>query len=98
MGGDRRRRATTVSCGWRLRRRRDPHGPATTSRCNVDVVDYDKATPLAAALGTFRRDQLVAVETDGVGLVVDPRPTNIDGWRVLDHAFLCGVAVEPSHC
>ncbi len=42
--------------------------------------------------------ELVAVEADGVGLVVEPRPANMHCRRVLDHALLCGVAVEPRHC
>ena len=39
--------------------------------------------------------ELVAVEVGDVGLVVDPRPANVDRRRMLDDALLLGVAVEP---
>lgn len=38
--------------------------------------------------------ELVAVEADGVGFVVEAGPTDVHGGRVVEQAFFLGVAVE----
>ena len=48
-------------------------------------------SPVATSKGA----ELVAVQRDSVGLVVQPRPPDVRGWRVLEEFFLDGVAVEP---
>jgi len=45
--------------------------------------------------GNQQGAELVAVQRDSVGLVVQPRPPDVRGWRVLEEFFLDGVAVEP---
>ncbi len=47
--------------------------------------------------GDEERADLVAVQADGVGLVVDPWAADIDCGRVGDESFLFGVAVEAGH-
>ena len=47
--------------------------------------------------GDEQRSDLVAVQADGMGLVVDPWPADMDCWRMGDEAFLLGVAVEAGH-
>src|SRR5664280_2169813 len=47
--------------------------------------------------GNEQRPYLVAVQANGMGFVIDPRSTDVDGWRVGDQAFLLGVAVEAGH-
>ena len=47
--------------------------------------------------GDEERPDLVAVQADGVGLVVDPWPADMDRRRMGDEAFLFGVAVEAGH-
>jgi len=44
--------------------------------------------------GDEGRADLVAVQADGVGFVVDPRAADMDRRGVRDEAFLLGVAVE----
>jgi hypothetical protein len=39
--------------------------------------------------------ELVAVQRDGVRLVVQPRPPDVRGWRVIQEFLLDRVAVEP---
>jgi hypothetical protein len=39
--------------------------------------------------------EFVAVQGDGMRLVVDPRPANVGGWGVLEKFFFDGVPVEP---
>ncbi len=38
---------------------------------------------------------LVSVQARGVGLVVQPGPSDVDGRRVIEQVFLDGVAIEP---
>jgi hypothetical protein len=47
--------------------------------------------------GDEQRSDLVAVQADGVGLVVDPGPADMHRRRMGDQAFLLGVAVEAGH-
>ena len=47
--------------------------------------------------GDEQRADLVAVQADGVGFVVDPGPANVHRRRMGDQAFLFGVAVEAGH-
>ena len=46
------------------------------------------------ARGDEHRTDLVAVQANGVGLVVHFRSTHMNGWGVLNEAFLFGVPVE----
>src|SRR4051794_35381638 len=48
--------------------------------------------------GDEQRADLVAVQGDGVRLIVQPRPAYMDRGRVLEQLFLYGVAVEPGDC
>jgi hypothetical protein len=41
-----------------------------------------------------QRADLVAIQADGMGLVVEPRATNVHRGRSLEKSFLLGVAVE----
>ena len=43
------------------------------------------------------RSYLISVKADGVGLIIDPRPTDVDCRRVGDEAFFFGVTVEAGH-
>ena len=47
--------------------------------------------------GDEERPYLVAVQADGMGLVVDPGSADMDRWGVGDQTFLFGVAVEAGH-
>src|SRR5664280_3314569 len=47
--------------------------------------------------GDEQRSYFVAVQADGVGFVVDPRPTDVNRRRVGDEAFLFGIAIEARH-
>jgi hypothetical protein len=47
--------------------------------------------------GDEQRSYFVSVQADGVGFVIDPRPTDVNRGRVGDEAFLFGVAVEARH-
>ena len=42
-----------------------------------------------------KRADLVAVQGGGVGLVVQPRPADVRGGRVVEELFLEGVLAEP---
>ena len=42
-----------------------------------------------------QRAELVAVQANGVGLIVQPGPPDMGGGRVVEEFFLDGVAVEP---
>src|SRR5664280_2829502 len=44
-----------------------------------------------------QRSNLVAVQADGVGFVIDPGSTDVNRRRVGDKAFLLGIAVEAGH-
>src|SRR5664280_2054922 len=44
-----------------------------------------------------QRSDLIAVQADGVGFVVDPGSTDVDSWRVGNQTLLFGVAVEAGH-
>jgi hypothetical protein len=39
--------------------------------------------------------ELVAVQRDGVRLIIHPRPPDVRGWRVIQQFLLDRVAVEP---
>jgi len=41
--------------------------------------------------------ELVAVQRDGMGLVVDPRTAHVCGGRAIQDLFLDGVFVEPGN-
>jgi hypothetical protein len=45
--------------------------------------------------GRQHRAELVAVQRDGMRLVVDPRPPDMGGGRVIEEFFFDGVLVEP---
>src|SRR5664280_222460 len=47
--------------------------------------------------GNEQRSNLVAVQADGVGFVIDPRSTDVNRRRVGDEAFLFGIAIEAGH-
>lgn len=49
----------------------------------------------AETSGDQQRANLVAVQTDSVGLLVQPRAPDVNGWGVLEQFLLDGVAVEP---
>ena len=51
--------------------------------------------PRAEPGGNQQGAELVAVQRDGVGLVVHPRPPDMSGWRVLQELHLDRVLVEP---
>ena len=51
----------------------------------------------AEPCGDEERSDLVAVQADGMGLVVNPRAADMDSRRMGDEAFLLGVAVEAGH-
>src|SRR5665213_3026817 len=44
-----------------------------------------------------QRSDLIAVQADGMGFVVDPGSTDVDGWRMGNQTLLFGVAVEARH-
>src|SRR5665213_170262 len=47
--------------------------------------------------GNEQRPYLVAVQADGMGFVIDPGSTDVDGWRMGNQTLLFGVAVETRH-
>jgi len=49
----------------------------------------------AQAGGDEQGAELVAVQGGGVGLVVQPRPADVHGGRMIEELFLDGVLVEP---
>jgi hypothetical protein len=49
----------------------------------------------AEAGGHQQRAELVAVQGDGMRLVVRPRPPDVSGWGVLEEFLFDGVLVEP---
>ena len=51
----------------------------------------------AETSGDEERPDLVAVQGDGMGLVVHPWAADMNGRRMGDEAFLFGVAVQAGH-
>jgi len=45
--------------------------------------------------GDQERAELVAVQRDGVGLIVHPRTSDVSAWRMLEELFFDRVLVEP---
>src|SRR5262249_32331324 len=45
--------------------------------------------------GDEQRAELVAVQADDMGLIIQARPPDMGGWRVLEELLFNGVLVEP---
>ena len=68
---------------------RDPQ-PVQREQGNQRMLDT-RAEPRGYQQGA----ELVTVQRDGVGFVVNPRTANVRGWRVIYELFFDGVPVEP---
>jgi hypothetical protein len=68
-----------------------PH--RTSDEPLLEPPPHSPGIPVAEA----QRADLVAVQADGAGFVVDPRPADVGGRRVVEQVFLVGVLVQPGY-